>query len=71
MFGLRQKITFGFGGLLLLSSSSGPNVHLQLLSKARRLLQSREFRRRLAKVKISADTMQLILDWEQSGGDAK
>jgi two-component system sensor histidine kinase KdpD len=56
---------------LLLSPATGPSAHLQLLSKAARLLQNRELRRRLAKIENPAEALEEILDWERSGGNGK
>jgi mannitol/fructose-specific phosphotransferase system IIA component (Ntr-type) len=56
---------------LLLSPATGPRAHLQLLSKAARLLQNRELRRRLAKIQKPAEALEEILDWERSGGSGK
>lgn len=56
---------------LLLSPATGPSAHLQLLSKAARLLQNRELRRRLAKIKDPADALEEIQSWERSGESGK
>ena len=56
---------------LLLSPANEPNAHLQLLSKAARLLQNRELRRRLAKTRNPAEALEEILDWERVNGNGK
>jgi two-component system sensor histidine kinase KdpD len=49
---------------LLLSLASGSNVHLQLLGKAGRALQSRELRRALNEAKTAAEALDAIHDFE-------
>jgi two-component system sensor histidine kinase KdpD len=49
---------------LLLSPSSGANVHLQLLAKVGRALQSRELRRALAQARTPEEALQEIQDFE-------
>jgi two-component system sensor histidine kinase KdpD len=56
---------------LLLSPATGPGGHLQWLSKAARLLQNRELRKRLANIHKPADALELILNWERSGANGK
>ena len=52
---------------MLLSPAQGSNVHLQLLAKAGRMLQSRELRRHLAKARTPEEALEEIQNWEQSG----
>jgi two-component system sensor histidine kinase KdpD len=49
---------------LLLSPSSGANVHLQLLAKVGRALQSRDLRRALAQARTPQDALAEIQDFE-------
>ena len=49
---------------LLLSPSSGANVHLQLLAKVGRALQSRELRRALAQARTPQEALAEIQDFE-------
>jgi two-component system sensor histidine kinase KdpD len=49
---------------LLLSPSSGANIHLQLLAKVGRALQSRELRRALALATTPQEALQEIQDFE-------
>jgi two-component system sensor histidine kinase KdpD len=49
---------------LLLSPATGSNVHLQLLAKAGRALQSRELRKALRKARTSAEALDAIHDFE-------
>ena len=49
---------------LLLSPSSGANIHLQLLAKVGRALQSRELRRALAQATTPQEALQEIQDFE-------
>jgi two-component system sensor histidine kinase KdpD len=49
---------------LLLSPSSGSSVHLQLLARAGRALQSRELRRALSKAQTPQDALDAIHDFE-------
>ena len=56
---------------LLLSPATGPSAHLQLLSKAARLLQNRELRRRLAKIQKPPEALEAILNWERSNAIRK
>ena len=51
---------------LLLSPSTGANVHLQLLSKAGRALQNRELRHTLARVSSPEEAMEAIQDFESA-----
>jgi two-component system sensor histidine kinase KdpD len=51
---------------MLLSPTNEASRHLQLLAKAGRMLQSRELRRRLAKVKTPAAALEEIMNWEGS-----
>jgi mannitol/fructose-specific phosphotransferase system IIA component (Ntr-type) len=51
---------------LLLSPSTGANVHLQLLAKAGRALQNRELRHTLAHVETSEEAMEAIQDFESA-----
>jgi two-component system sensor histidine kinase KdpD len=51
---------------MLLSPAQGANAHLQLLAKAARLLQSRELRRRLAKVRTAIEALDEIRGWEHA-----
>jgi len=75
------KIAFGLthGGVLdagtdkpieavfmLLSPGNEASTHLQMLARAGRMLQNRELRRRLAKVKSPAAALEEIRDWEQA-----
>jgi two-component system, OmpR family, sensor histidine kinase KdpD len=56
---------------MLLSPAEGPNTHLQLLSRAGRMLQSRELRRRLAKIQDPTDAVEQISEWERANGSTK
>jgi mannitol/fructose-specific phosphotransferase system IIA component (Ntr-type) len=56
---------------MLLSPAEGPNVHLQLLSRAGRMLQSRELRRRLARIEDPAAALQQIAEWERANGSTQ
>jgi mannitol/fructose-specific phosphotransferase system IIA component (Ntr-type) len=49
---------------MLLSPMSEASTHLQMLARAGRLLQNRELRRRLAKVKSPVAALEEIRDWE-------
>jgi two-component system sensor histidine kinase KdpD len=51
---------------MLLSPSADASTHLQMLSRAGRMLQTRELRRRLARVKSPAAALEEIRDWEQA-----
>jgi two-component system sensor histidine kinase KdpD len=51
---------------MLLSPGADASTHLQMLARAGRMLQSRELRRRLAKVKSPAAALEEIRDWEQA-----
>jgi mannitol/fructose-specific phosphotransferase system IIA component (Ntr-type) len=51
---------------LLLSPTSGANVHLQLLAKVGRALQSRELRRALSLAKTPADALAAVGDFESA-----
>ncbi|MGA2442715.1 MAG: PTS sugar transporter subunit IIA [Tepidisphaeraceae bacterium] len=51
---------------LLLSPSTGANVHLQLLAKAGRALQNRELRATLARVGSPEEAMEAIQDFESA-----
>jgi len=51
---------------LLLSPSTGANVHLQLLAKAGRALQNRELRATLARVASPEEAMEAIQDFESA-----
>ncbi len=51
---------------MLLSPTSGANTHLQLLSKAGRLLQNRDLRRRLSSTQTTEDALAQIRDWESA-----
>ena len=51
---------------MLLSPEKGPSVHLQMLAKAGRMMQSRELRRRLAKARTPEAALAEIRDWEES-----
>ncbi len=51
---------------LLLSPSSGANVHLQLLAKVGRALQSRELRRALALAKTAPEALAAVEDFESA-----
>jgi len=51
---------------LLLSPSSGANVHLQVLAKAGRALQNRELRGALSRVSTPAEAMEAIQDFESA-----
>ena len=51
---------------LLLSPTSGANVHLQLLAKVGRALQSRELRRALSLAKTPADALAAVEDFESA-----
>jgi mannitol/fructose-specific phosphotransferase system IIA component (Ntr-type) len=51
---------------LLLSPSSGANVHLQVLAKAGRALQNRELRNALSRVATPAEAMEAIQDFESA-----
>jgi two-component system sensor histidine kinase KdpD len=51
---------------LLLSPSSGANVHLQVLAKAGRALQNRELRNALFRVATPAEAMEAIQDFESA-----
>jgi two-component system sensor histidine kinase KdpD len=53
---------------MLISPTEGPNMHLQMLASAGRMLQSRDLRRRLAKCKKPADALEIIRDWEEATG---
>lgn len=55
---------------MLVSPAEGANVHLQLLAKASRMLQSRELRRRLAKARTPEEALEEIRDWDQASGAA-
>jgi two-component system sensor histidine kinase KdpD len=56
---------------MLLSPAEGANVHLQMLAKAGRLLQSRELRKRLAQARTPSEARDVIEDWEQSAAVAR
>ena len=56
---------------MLLTPGEGANAHLQMLAKASRLLQHRELRKRLAKVRNPEEASQEILDWERSNRNGK
>jgi len=49
---------------LLLSPTTGANVHLQLLAKAGRALQSRELRKALNNATTPAEALEAIQDFE-------
>ena len=49
---------------LLLSPTSGANIHLQLLAKVGRALQNRELRRALLQARTSAEALEAIHDFE-------
>jgi two-component system sensor histidine kinase KdpD len=49
---------------LLLSPTTGANVHLQLLAKAGRALQNRELRKALARAATSEEALEAIADFE-------
>jgi two-component system sensor histidine kinase KdpD len=49
---------------LLLSPTSGANVHLQLLAKVGRALQNRELRRSLQRARTPQDALEAIRDFE-------
>jgi two-component system sensor histidine kinase KdpD len=51
---------------LLLSPSSGANIHLQLLAKAGRALQNRELRSALARAATPEDAMEAVQDFESA-----
>jgi two-component system sensor histidine kinase KdpD len=51
---------------MLLSPVDESSTHLQLLGRAARMLQNRELRRRLAKVKSPAAALEEIRDWDQA-----
>jgi two-component system sensor histidine kinase KdpD len=51
---------------LLLSPSTGANVHLQLLAKAGRALQNRELRQTLSRVSSPEEAMEAIQDFESA-----
>jgi PTS system nitrogen regulatory IIA component len=51
---------------MLLSPTQGATVHLQLLAKAARLLQSRELRKRLAKAQTPEEALDSIRTFEQT-----
>ena len=51
---------------LLLSPTGGANVHLQLLAKAGRALQSRELRRALQNAKTPNEALEAIADFESA-----
>jgi two-component system, OmpR family, sensor histidine kinase KdpD len=50
---------------MLLSPLTQASTHLQMLARAGRMLQNRELRRRLGKVKSPAAALEEILDWER------
>ena len=56
---------------LLLSPSSGSNVHLQLLARAGRALQSRELRRALARAKSPAEALDAVHDFEAAASGSQ
>jgi two-component system sensor histidine kinase KdpD len=56
---------------LLLSPTSGANVHLQLLAKAGRALQSRDLRRALNAARSSAEALEAIQDFESAGSGGR
>jgi two-component system sensor histidine kinase KdpD len=51
---------------MLLSPTADASTHLQMLARAGRMLQNRELRRRLGKVKSPAAALEEIRDWEQA-----
>jgi len=51
---------------LLLSPTSGANVHLQLLAKAGRALQSRDLRRALERARTPGEALEAIHDFESA-----
>ena len=51
---------------LLLSPTTGANIHLQLLAKAARALQSRELRRALSIAQTPAEALEAIQDFESA-----
>lgn len=51
---------------MLLSPTAEASTHLQMLARAGRMLQNRELRRRLGKVKSPAAALEEIRDWEQA-----
>jgi two-component system sensor histidine kinase KdpD len=51
---------------MLLSPTTDASTHLQMLARAGRMLQNRELRRRLSKVKSPAAALEEIRDWEQA-----
>lgn len=51
---------------MLLSPTADASTHLQMLARAGRMLQNRELRRRLARVKSPAAALEEIRDWEQA-----
>jgi two-component system sensor histidine kinase KdpD len=51
---------------MLLSPTQGSNMHLQLLAKASRMLQSRELRKRLAKAATAEEALDQITEWESA-----
>jgi two-component system sensor histidine kinase KdpD len=55
---------------LLLSPASGANVHLQLLAKVGRALQSRDLRRMLATARSPKDALETIQDFEAASSGA-
>ncbi|MDP9174250.1 MAG: PTS sugar transporter subunit IIA [Planctomycetota bacterium] len=54
---------------MLLSPKSGPNVHLQLLAKASRLLQHRELHKRLLKAKTPEEALAELQAAETNGAN--
>jgi two-component system sensor histidine kinase KdpD len=56
---------------MLLSPMADASTHLQMLGRAGRMLQNRELRRRLAKVKSPAAALEEIRDWEQADPSTK
>jgi two-component system sensor histidine kinase KdpD len=54
---------------LLLSPAAGANVHLQLLAKVGRALQSRELRKALNQAKSSTEALEAIQDFEAAASN--
>jgi len=51
---------------MLLSPPEGATSHLQMLAKAGRLLQNRELRRRLQKMRTATEALEEIRSWDGS-----